>query len=56
VEFQGSDGQILLFLREVHRNIIVGGRGSTVHVSPCLTVTVYIFQNRTGLLSALHKS
>ncbi len=47
---------MLLFLGEVNKDIFVGGKGSTMHVSPCQTATMNVFQNRTGLLSALPKS
>ncbi len=46
----------MLFLREVNKDIFVEGKGSTMHVSPCQTAAVNLFQNRTGLLSALPKS
>ena len=53
---KGGDGQISLFLREVNKDIFVGGKRSTVHVSPCQTATMNVFQNGTGLLLALPKS
>jgi hypothetical protein len=40
----------------VNKDVFVGGKGSTMHVSPCQTATVNLFQNGTGLLSALPKS
>ncbi len=46
----------MLFLREVNKVKFVGGKGSTMQVSPCQTATVNHFQNGTGVLSALPKS
>ncbi len=40
---KGGDGQILLFLREVNKDIFVGGKGSTMHVSPCQTAAMNHF-------------